>query len=487
MKKTLLVIGALILLGGAAAWYFGRDTAEAAPLRTVPVRRDDLVSTIAATGTIEPEELIDVGAQVAGRIVEFGTDTNGKSVDYRSEVQEGKLLAKIDDATYKAEKAQAVAQLAEANAGVKRAEADLAQSKAKLATAERDWARAKQLAGSEALSQVSYDAYQGTYEAALANVGVADAAVLQAKATVDQAQSSLERADRNLSYTIINSPVSGMIIDRRVNIGQTVVASLNAPSLFLIAADLKKMQVWVAVNEADVGQIHPGQPVTFTSDAFPGEVFRGEVNKVRLNAQMTQNVVTYTVEVNTDNSNLRLLPYMTANVQFEVSRANNVQMVPNAALRWTPRPELIAPDAREAEKPADGGATTNATPKAGGDGAAVPAADRPRGQGRRRGAGAGGSATQPVRYREGKVWVKDGQYVRPVIVRAGLTDGTDTEVLAEGLKDGADVVVGEVIAMNPGAGTQTNPFAPPQMRGNRGGANNRGGASGGGARSGGGR
>src|SRR5439155_5632670 len=132
----------------------------------------------------------------------------------------------------------------------------------------------------------------------------------------DQAQSSLERADRNLSYTIINSPVSGMIIDRRVNIGQTVVASLNAPSLFLIAADLKKMQVWVAVNEADVGQIHPGQPVTFTSDAFPGEMFRGEVNKVRLNAQMTQNVVTYTVEVNTDNSNLRLLPYMTANGQF---------------------------------------------------------------------------------------------------------------------------------------------------------------------------
>ena len=137
--------------------------------------------------------------------------------------------------------------------------------------------------------------------------------------------------------------MNGVIIDRRVNIGQTVVASLNAPSLFLIAKDLKRMQVWVAVNEADIGNIHPGQPVTFTVDAFPGEVFLGEVGKIRLNATMTQNVVTYTVEVITDNSDGKLLPYLTANAKFMVSNRPNVLLVPNAALRWIPQAEQVVP------------------------------------------------------------------------------------------------------------------------------------------------
>src|SRR5207245_2783342 len=140
--------------------------------------------------------------------------------------------------------------------------------------------------------------------------------------------------------------VNGVIIDRRVNIGQTVVASLNAPSLFLIAQDLRRMQVWVAVNEADIGNIRPGQPVTFTVDAFPDEVFRGQATKIRLNEDMTQNVRTYTDEVVTDNSSGRLLPYLTANVKFEVARREDVLIVPNTALRWTPPPELVAPDAR---------------------------------------------------------------------------------------------------------------------------------------------
>ncbi len=168
MKKILLLIVVLVVLGGGAWWFFGRDTAEAAPLRTAPVRHDDLVATISATGTVEPEELIDIGAQVAGKILEFGKDTNGKPIDYGSEVKQGQMLARIDDSVYKAELAQATAGLAEANAGVKRAEADLAQVQAKLAQAERDWKRAQSLAGTEALSQVSYDTYRATYEAAVA-------------------------------------------------------------------------------------------------------------------------------------------------------------------------------------------------------------------------------------------------------------------------------------------------------------------------------
>jgi len=226
--------------------------------------------------------------------------------------------------------------------------------------------------------------------------------------------------------------VKGVIVDRRVNIGQTVVSSLNAPSLFLIAKDLTRMQVWVAVNEADIGRIRPGQKVTFTVDAFPDEVFQGEVGKVRLNASMTQNVVTYTVEVITDNSNGRLLPYLTANAQFEMDRRNGVLTVPNGALRWTPTIEQVAPDAREAFA----AAATARRDKS----AKPPAAS---------GTGA-----------RGTVWVLDGDYVRPVPVKVGLTDGTNTEVESAKLSDGQEVVVGVQTAAAAGAQDTRNPFAP---------------------------
>ena len=196
------------------------------------------------------------------------------------------------------------------------------------------------------MSQNDYETFKASFETAASNLEVGKAAVKQAEAGVAQAQRRYDRAKANIDYCTINSPVDGVIIDRRVNIGQTVVSGLSAPSLFLIAQDLKKMQLWVAVNEADVGSIHPGQNASFTVDAFPGETFKGSVNKVRLNATMTQNVVTYTVEVDTDNSSGRLLPYLTANVQFEVRKDPDVLLVPNAALRWYPQPQDVAPDIR---------------------------------------------------------------------------------------------------------------------------------------------
>ena len=171
----------------------------------------------------------------------------------------------------------------------------------------------------------------------MANYKAAEANVAVGEATIQQNEAALEMAKTNLGYSTIKSPVDGVIIDRRVNIGQTVVASLNAPSLFLIAKDLRRMQVWASVNEADIGRIHPSMPVRFTVDAYPGEVFRGKVVQVRLNATMTQNVVTYTVVVTTDNSDGKLLPYLTANVNFELEQRDNVLLVPNAALRWKPR------------------------------------------------------------------------------------------------------------------------------------------------------
>ena len=339
VKAVIVVLVGAGLIGAAAAWYLRPGRGTPVVYRTAEVTRGDVVQTISATGTVEPEEVVDVGAQVAGQILSFGKDADGKTVDYGSVVEGGTVLAQIDDSLYAAEAAQASAQVAAAEAGVRQAEANLAQMKAKLQQAERDWARAQKLGPSEALAQATYDAYQSAYETARANVAVAEAAILQAKAALAQAEAVQRRAQRNLGYCTITSPVKGVVIDRRVNIGQTVVASLNAPSLFLIAKDLTRMQVWVAVNEADIGKIRPGLPVRFTVDAFSGETFRGEVGKVRLNASMTQNVVTYTVEVVTDNSGGRLLPYLTANVQFELERRPNVLRVPGTALRWTPQPD----------------------------------------------------------------------------------------------------------------------------------------------------
>jgi HlyD family secretion protein len=234
-----------------------------------------------------------------------------------------------------------------------------------------------------------------------------------------------------------------VIIDRRVNTGQTVVASLNAPSLFLLAKDLTRMQVWVAVNEADIGKIHPGQPVSFTVDAFPGETFRGEVGKVRLNASMTQNVVTYTVEVLTDNSAGRLLPYLTANVQFELDRRSNVLMVPNAALRWTPSPDQIVPQppTERATRPAPSSLPSQSEVR------------NPKSEGPRAVSASGGGTTR------GTLWIAEGKYVRPLSVQVGPSDGSMTEVLGRGLTEGREVVTG-IQAKASGPADSTNPFTP---------------------------
>jgi HlyD family secretion protein len=189
-----------------------------------------------------------------------------------------------------------------------------------------------------------------------------------------------------------------VIIDRQVNAGETVVSSLSAPSLFIIASDLTHIQVWVSVNEADIGGISEDEPVTFTVDAYPGQVFHGHVGQVRLNATMIQNVVTYTVEVDTDNSDGKLMPYLTANAQFQIGRRHDVLVVPAAALHWSPQPNQIAPDSREGSAGDHGGGT---------------------------------------------IWIEQGTFVRPLHVSTGLTDGASTEVEGQGVTEGLRVVVGE--------------------------------------------
>ncbi len=430
---TLLIVVGLAMIAGGSVWWFQSKGNKGPTFRTAPVKRGDLVATISATGTVEPTAVVVVGAQVNGLIKSFGKDKYGKPVDYASLVEEGTVLANIDDSLYVATRDAAKAQLEQATANKTSADANVLQMKANLLLAQQNWDRAKKLGPSDALAQSAYDQYYANYEVAKANLATAEAAVEQAKASMAQARAALNTAQINLGYCTIKAPVKGVIIDRQVNIGQTVVASLSAPSLFLLAKDLKRITVWISVNEADVGSIYPGQPVTFTVDAFPNREFKGEVGKIRLNATMTQNVVTYTAEVNTNNDDGKLLPYLTANAKFITGRRENVLLVPNAALRWVPQPDQIAPDARKKHNAAEGSKRKKH----------------------------GDSESAGSRQTQGNIWVEQGNFVRPIHVNVGLTDGAFTEVTGKDVTDGMVVVIGETTKGDKaGTATARSPLMP---------------------------
>ena len=342
MKKIVIFIAIAAVAAVAAYFYFGASKPQPVRFKTAKIERGDVVRTIEATGTVEPEDLVDVGARVSGEIVSFGKDRHGKELDFGSHVKEGDLMALIDDKIPQTNLQQAKANLAQAKANLAQAKATLLVNEASMRKAERDWKRAEALGVSEALSQATYDNYLSTWEKSVAEVAAAKAKILEAEASISYSEASLETAQRNLEYCVIKAPVDGVIISREVNVGQTVVSSMNAISLFLLAKDLKKMEVWASVNEADIANIKVGQPVSFTVDARPRDKFEGAVGKIRLNATMSQNVVTYVVEVTTDNSDGRLLPYLTANLNFEVERVKDALYVPNAALRWKPSAEQAA-------------------------------------------------------------------------------------------------------------------------------------------------
>ena len=352
---------ALICAGGAAYWYFSGDEAVAqASFITTAVEQGDFVSKVQATGTLEPQELVDVGAQVTGEIKEFGVDVDGRQVDYGSEVKAGQLLARIDDTIVELDIKRAEAQVAQARAQILSSEAQVAQARASISQAsanknkaDRDLARAKNLGVGDALSQMSYDQYVNAAEIAAANLESATAQLqtataqqASAAAQLKSAEAQLESELRNRDYTRISTPVDGTIVVRQVNVGQTVVSSMNATTLFLVARDLSKMQIWVSVNEADIAKVKPGQPVQYTVDALPNESFTGTVNKIRPNATMSSNVVTYIVEVDIENPDRKLLPYMSANVNFIVQEVKDVLLVPDAAFDFRPSPEQIDESAR---------------------------------------------------------------------------------------------------------------------------------------------
>lgn len=411
MKKQ-SVIGITILVGIAVVTFTacskkGKGNGPADVMfATAEAKTGSVVQTVAATGTIEPEELVDIGAQVSGKILAFGTGLDGKELDYCSVVTNGMLLAKIDDVTYVADLNVARAQQKRAQASVAVAKASLKEAQVRLNQAKREWERARKIGVGLALSQTAYDNYQTSFETAEASVTMAEAQLQQSEASVIEAQASVEKAERNLSYCEIVSSVDGIVIDRRVNVGQTVVSSMSASSLFLLARDLKRVQIWVAVNEADIGTVKEGGPVTFTVDTFPGRTFKGTVKRIRLNATITSNVVTYTVEIETDNADGTLLPFLTANVLFETARADDGLVVPAKALRFAPEGK--------------------------GDGTSVFVLDQA------------------------------GKTPRRVKVDVLLNNGLDASVRGEGLTAGSKIITG-LMRLQPGVGKADdgkNPFMP---------------------------
>jgi HlyD family secretion protein len=300
---------------GGAYYGFGPRGDTALSYKTVPLERGDLRVAISATGALKALSTVDIGSQVSGQIQEV-------LVDFNDGVTRDQIIARLDPANYQARLTQTRAALASARASLQ--EAMAAQK-----NAEADYARKQELIGRQLVSRAEVDLAVAAREQAVARVA-------SAHAQIEQAEANVANAELDLAYTVIRAPVDGVVLSRTAEPGQTVAASFQSPVLFQIAEDLSQMQIELSVDESDVGQIRPGQPVKFTVDAFAGRDFRGEVKQVRLAAVNTQNVITYPVIIAVDNPDFSLLPGMTANASIEVSERRGVLRVPNAALRFKP-------------------------------------------------------------------------------------------------------------------------------------------------------
>jgi len=397
LRKIRKIVIPVVLIGilAAGGWYFFKNKENGVSFRTERVARGDLRATVTATGTVSAVTTVLVGTQVSGTIKEL-------LVDYNSPVKKGQLLAQIDPALSEARVAQNRANLQSAEAGVEKAAAALQD-------ANRTLDRNRTLWQKNYIARSELDASETTQQSAAAQLSVA-------RAQVEQARAALRQEETNLQYTRILSPVDGVVISRSVDVGQTVAASFQTPTLFNIAQDLTRMQIDTNVDEADIGRIQVGQIVQFTVDAYPDTVFTGKVAEVRNAPTTIQNVVTYTVVVKVANPDLKLKPGMTANVSIITAQEKDVLKVPNAAVRFKWQP-ADAESNRKAGGPSAGkGAGAPGSGQMKGKGAA----DAPKGQG---------------------VWVLAGPKPRRVPLTLGISNGNDTAVLAGDLKEGDAVIV----------------------------------------------
>jgi HlyD family secretion protein len=368
---------------------------------TAPVTQGSIVQHVTASGSLSAVVSVDVGSQVSGKIVAL-------NVDFNSPVKKGQLVAEIDPTVYAAT--------------LRQMEGDLASAKADVTLKRQNLERKKILVPMKAASQLDLD--QATAELA------------QSEAAVTIRQAALESAQANLGYCKITAPVDGMVISRKVDVGQTVIAAMSTPVLFTIAQDITKMTISASVSEADIGQVRNGQAVTFSVDAFPDEVFKGSVTQVRRSPTTTQNVVTYETIITVDNPEQKLFPGMTADVSILVSERTNVLIVPNTALRFTP------PDRAKFE--------TNSTPSAGPGQVPGSTSNSVAASGPRSLLPSKLARNQRLVYSLGP----DASTLKPIIVTIGLTDGVNTEVQS-GVAEGQSLVTATV------SGTQSSGFGGP--------------------------
>ena len=376
MKKALIVI-VLLTAGITVYGYLAYGTAEFVPeVRTATVTQGDIVDTVGATGALEAVTTVNVGSQVSGMIEEL-------SVDFNSIVRAGDVIMRLDPSLFET-------QVAQARANLIRAEADTERLRVSLDDVRVQLKRAEDLAARQLISETEL-------EAAQVAVRSTEAQLKSSEAAITQAMASLNQNEVNLQHTVIRAPIDGIVLSRLVDAGQTVAASLQAPELFVIAADLTKMRVIANIDESDVGRIRPNQRVTFTVDAFPGEEFEGTVSQVRLEPVVTQNVVTYATVVDAPNPDLLLKPGMTATIALETARRENVLRVPNAALRFRPTNEMYAVLGQSAPESSRAAGSASAAAPSGGDrGDEGPrVAAKPVDEG-----GGGGGAPHPERRRQ---------------------------------------------------------------------------------------
>jgi len=411
MMKWLIAVLVIAGAAGGGAWYWKQHEEKGPDYKTATVTRGDLIQVVTATGQLNPQTNVTVGSQVSGIISKL-------YVDYNSPVTNGQVIAQIDPVTYKAL--------------VALAHADLASAKASLELAQAEEERSNALYQAQIVSKSDMD--------------TAVATLHQADATVMMKQASLDQAQANLSYTTIYAPVDGVVISRNVDVGQTVAASLSAPTLYMIANDLTRMQIDALVSEADIGGIEMNQAVNFTVDAFPSRTFPATVVQIRNAPQTNQNVITYDTVIGVDNSDLKLRPGMTANVSIITAARTNVLKIPNGALRFHP------PEAPDARKEAGTGAS-NSVPQTGAMRAEGGPGSHPNGGG---GAHPRSERTSHTVYILDKA--PDGKEIaKPVQIKTGINDGIFTQV-TDGLKEGDEVIVGINFSTGASQSSSSNPF-----------------------------
>src|SRR5437764_4818585 len=440
IKSKWLILGGVVVVAGVFA-AFGLNHNNAPQHFTAKVEKGEIHDVVEATGMINAVITVQVGSQVSGTISKL-------DVDFNSRVHKGDIVALIDPALFKGALLQATADLENAKANLVAARANLEKARAALVQTKGDYDRAAGLTKAGIMSQQQLDMAKANYDSANAAVGGAQANVTQAEAQVSQKEAALEVAQTNLNYTVIRSPIDGTVVARNVDVGQTVAASLQAPTIFTIAQDLKKMQVYAKTDESDVGNIKVGKQVTFKVDAFPKDTFRGIVSQVRMNATTIQNVVTYDTIIDFDNPDLKLFPGMTAYVTIPVATVQDVLKLPNTALRYKPplsQEEILA---LYKQYGIEGGERKLGSNE-------VAAAEKA--------TAAGPSAIQPrtPRADNAVVWkLHRDNSMEPVKVALGITDHAYTEVtsvLHGDLKEGDELVVRTVM---PKSGAPGGPGGP---------------------------